>query len=799
MGEVYRAEDTKLGREVAIKVLPEAVASDPERLARFEREAKVLASLNHPHIAAIYSFERSTVTSTEGSEAVKQWGSEQPTDLGWEGAASRPQGLRASGPFSIHFLVMELVPGQNLEARLERGPMPVDEALPIAVQIAEALEAAHEKGIIHRDLKPSNIMVTPSGSLKVLDFGLAKQQMSASELSESTPTETMLQLTQDDRIVGTVPYMSPEQIRSGTLDQRSDLFSLGVILFEMVGGRRPFQGTTAVDLMASILKEQPPDLGALRPELPGQLVDLIHRCLAKDREERIPSAQDLRNQLATLEKATPSRSESVRDETSSSEIEPRQGLDPRAVAVLPFANLSGTDEAEFLATGLHNDLMTELSRIPGLTVISRTSVMGYRETEKPVPQIGRELSVGTIIEGTVQSAGNRVRMTAQLVRAVDDVRRWAERYDRELSPENLFAIQSELTQRIVESLHAELSEGQELPVGRLQTVDLEAYRLYTLGRVQLDRRTEAGIRRAVEHFEQAVERDPDYVLAWVGLANALALMVSYGYGERDVLLSRAKEAADRALELDPDSAEAHSALGLSYEPLQDGPALLRELELAVQIQPGYADAHNWMGWMQNLLGRAGASLESAKRAVKLDPLSAEAVSNLSLSFLTSGDSDKALAESRHAAELSPGWTTASLYEGIALHDLRRYDEAKSVLSDLTVEWAGLGAEATLALTHVALRDEIAARQVLAGIDPDVDAFAAGMVHLALGETDTGFERFSSLERLGAWPALAVHHLYRAIWDTVRDDPRYEELVRHAYTSWNRKPSEGAGDEGRHFL
>ena len=760
MGDVYRAEDLNLGREVAVKVLQEEFTGDPGRLARFKHEAKILASMNHPSIVAAYSLE---TVETPGT---------------------------GESPSTTSFLVMELVEGHTLEKEIPAGGVPIERFFELAIPLAETLAAAHEHGIIHRDLKPANIMVTSSGSLKVLDFGLAKRQMPPFEPGEDTSTETMAQNTRVGQIVGTIPYMSPEQIRSGTLDQRSDIFSLGVVLFELIGGRRPFQGKTAVDLMSSILKEPPLDLGALRPEVSGQLADLIRRCLAKDSEARISSAAELGAQLSAMAKSTPSGSNSVEGEVISVDSTRRPELDPRAVAVLPFENLSRADEADFLALGLHNDLITELSKVPGLTVISRNSVLGFRETGKSAPQIGRELNAGTVIGGTVQSAGNRVRMTAYLIDAVADVHRWGERYDRELSPETLFAIQSELTQRIVESLHSKLGLDQELPVGKLQTEDLEAYRLNTLGRMQLDQRTESGIRRAVELFEQAVERDPDYVLAWVGLADALTLRVSYGFGKPDDLVSRAKDAGCRALELDPDSAEAHASLGLFYGTIQDGPASVRQSELAIQIKPSYADAHNWMSYWQNLSGRASEALVSAKRSVELNPLSAEAVSNLSLSFLTNREWEKAVTEADHVTELSPGWTTAGFFKGISLYELQRYSEARSALSDITVEWAGLGAEATLALTHVALNDENLARQVLEGTDPDTDAFAVGMVHFALGEVETGFDRCLSVDQFSDWPILAVHHLYHDVWSTVKDHPRFEELVRHAFKSFNLESPSG---------
>ena len=740
MGVVYRAEDTSLHVIRALKFLPLAIDPHGSVHTRLVNEARSLAALEHPNICPVQEIGE------------------------YEGRT---------------FIVMSYIEGRTLKARLAEAALSVDEALDITIQVASGLAAAHAKGIVHRDVKPDNIILTDIGDetgrasrAVLIDFGLAKQ------------SETTL-LTRTGTVMGTAAYMSPEQARGAAVDARTDIWSLGVTLYEMLAERRPFEAEHDPGLLYAINNMEPRLLTEAAPDVPEKVGQLVQRTLAKDPQKRISSALDLGNQLTTLAKATLSRLNTAQDRTISSESTRRQGLDSGAVAVLPFANLSGTDDAEFLATGLHNDLLSELSRIPGLTVISRTSVMGYQKTEKSVPQIGRELKVGTIIEGTVQSAGNRVRMTAQLIDAVDDIQRWSERYDRELSPETLFAIQSELTQRIVESLQSKLVPDQVLPVGKLQTGDLEAYRLNTLGRMQLDRRTEAGVRRALELFEQAVKCDPDYALAWVGLADALTLMVSYGYGGgSEALLSRAKESASRALELDPDSAEAHASLGLFYGTIQDGPSSVLESDLAIQIQPSYADAHNWLSYWQNLSGRANEGLKCAKRAVELNPLSAEAVSNLSLSFLTNLKSEEALAEADRTTELSPGWTTADFYKGIGLYDLQRYSEARSVLSDITVEWAGLGAEATLALTHVALGDEALARQVLAGIDPGIDAFAVGMVHLALGEVDVGFDRFFSVDQLSDWPILAVHHLYRDVWNTVKDHPRYQELVRHAYTSYN---------------
>jgi adenylate cyclase len=470
----------------------------------------------------------------------------------------------------------------------------------------------------------------------------------------------------------------------------------------------------------------------------------------------------------------------------------------RSLAVLPFEVVGQSGDAAILAAGLHNDLLTELSKVPALTVISRTSVMGYRDTNKPVPRIARELNVGTIIEGSVQSAGNRIRLNVQVIDGLQDIHRWAEQYDRELTTENLFAIQTELTQRIVESLHAELAPRQVAASVGPPTDNLDAYRLAVEGRMQFDLKTEAGFLRAIELFEEAVELDPGFGLAWVGLADSLALMVDYGYGDREVLLSRADKTVRRALELIPDSAEAHTSLGLLLLTHQEAPGATREFERAIQLQPGYADAHTWHCWLSLLVGRGDVSQKSAERAVELNPVSAEAVSNLSHSCLAIGDLERALVEALRAGKLSPSYTTAVFYEGITLYELGRFAEARSVLAPLsvpvagepTVPWAGLGPYVTLALAHVGEGDSDAARSILAGIDALAHPFAAGVVHAALGEIEQAFEAFRRIDEMSAWPSLAIHHYYRTVWQLVRDDPRFEDLLAVAYRSWRMQPPRG---------
>jgi class 3 adenylate cyclase/TolB-like protein/tetratricopeptide (TPR) repeat protein len=529
---------------------------------------------------------------------------------------------------------------------------------------------------------------------------------------------------------------------------------------------------------------------------PGQIViseDVWRHCRQRDDVRYVALGPQ---QLKGMDEPVWAYEVSPADGTSREPAPPLAGeagrrlAEAQSIAILPFEILGGGDDAEFLAAGLHNDLLTELSKVPELTVISRTSVMGYRGTEKSIPRIARELNVGTVIEGAVQSAGRRVRMTVQLIDGLNDVHRWAESYDRELTTENLFDIQSDLTKHVTESLHAELVPTSAPITARPPTTDLDAYRVAAQGRQQLDLKTEQGFLRAIEHFEQAVELDAEYVTAWVGLADAFALMEDYGYGDSDDLLTRAETAAHRALALAPDSAAAHTSLGLLYATQQDGPATIREFEYAIHLQPSYADAHNWHAWVSLILGRGDVALDSAKRAVEVNPLSAEPVSNLALSYLSVRQPEEALVEARRAQELSP-FTTADFYVALALYDLGRFDEARDVLEplavrsagELTVPWARHGPDATLALTLVALGEDDEARSVRETIDRESHPFAAGLISLGLSEMETAIGEFARVEETSAWPNLAIHHHYRDVWGRIAGTDAHRELLATARRSW----------------
>lgn len=453
-----------------------------------------------------------------------------------------------------------------------------------------------------------------------------------------------------------------------------------------------------------------------------------------------------------------------------------------SLAVLPFIPM-GEGEATTFTEGMHGDLLTRLSNISALRVISRTSVRRYRESDKSLPQIGSELGAHWIVEGEVQESDGHVRVSVRLVDAQADRQVWANRYRRVLTAATLFQIQEDVAKEIAHAVRAELNPEERKRLAETPTENLVAYRLYVQGRTHLDQRTEGGMRRALDYFRRALDHDSDYVLAWVGVADALSLLNDYGYASAEDVLSEAEEAIRRALSLDPESAEAHTSLGLLHSVRFDGPAAVRELNHAVELRSNYAEAHNWLSWVHLLLGNPHEALEHASRAVELNPLSPEAVSNLSLSYLVNGRRRKAVAEARRESELGSAWGTGRFYEALALYEMGRYAETVSTLRGVSAAWAGEGPRATLALAHAATGERDEAVRILHRIEEAGDDFAAGLVHAALGATEEAFEAFSRAEPLSDWPTLAVRHLYQNVWSRFRDDLRFEELRRRVDAAW----------------
>jgi DNA-binding SARP family transcriptional activator len=466
--------------------------------------------------------------------------------------------------------------------------------------------------------------------------------------------------------------------------------------------------------------------------------------------------------------------------------------DERSLAVLPFEVMGGSDEAALLASGLHNDLLTELAKFDDLTVINRTSVLAYAGTDKSPREISRELDVGTIVQGAVQSAGSRVRLTIQVIDGPRNAYRWAQSYDDDLTTENLFGIQTSLARDIAESLSAELTHPGHGRGDGPATASLDAYRLVAAGRQQFDLKTREGFAGAIECYEEAVRLDPDYVNAWVGLADALVSMDLYGHGDRHDLLPRAEKAVHRALSLDTESAEARTSLGILHTGHQEGPSALHEFRRAIRLRPNYADAHNWHSWVSLLTGHVQAGLDSAHRAAELDPKSAEAHAHVALGLAGIGDPGGGVEAARTARRLAP-YTTAAMYEAACLHDAGRHAEAVGILDelvgdgdDLAVPWAGRGPCVLLVMSLAAMGEMDRAEQVAALVDPISFPFAAGVISLALGDEDAATKAVARVDRLTAWPSLVIHHFHRDFWDQDHVRPHHGDLVEVALRSWDMR-------------
>ncbi len=614
MGEVYRARDTRLDRVVAIKALPAGLTQDPERLARFEREARLLASLNHPNIAAIYGIEED------------------------------------SGSGAGSCLVLEFVEGETLAQRIARGSLTVRETLEVGGQIASAIEAAHEGGIVHRDLKPGNVMLTASRVVKVLDFGLAKggEAVSGSSPNLSASPTMAMSATAAGIIIGTAPYMSPEQARGKAVDRRADIWAFGCVLLECLTGRQTFSGETVSDVIARIL-ERDPDWSALPASVPPRLRDLIRRCLTKDVNERPRDVGDLRRELSAIGQDLSGLS---REQAPAAELP--------SLAVLYFENLAKDSESEYFCSGITEDILTDLSKIKGLRVASRNAVLRYRGVPTDLPKIAEDLGVRAVLEGSVRRAGERVRITAQLVNAADGFQLWAERYDRTL--EDVFAVQEEIASSIAAALRVALTPAESQQLAQNRPSDVRAYDLFLKGRERYGSYTAESLREALGLFQQAIAIDAGYALAWAGVADCYGQTLQWGYAPDVEEAKRlGLEAARKASTLNPKLADAYKAEGLVLRFAGDlagsKAALIKAVEanpqhipslinLAVEafcradlaaaerfirrsleVDPQEPFATTWLGWLAHMTGRVDETLAAADRLRRLsdDPFYVTAV------------------------------------------------------------------------------------------------------------------------------------------------------------------------------
>ncbi len=726
MGEVYRAHDPRLGRDVAIKVLPESLSGDARNLARLEREAKMVAALNHPNIVVLYSVEE------------------------------------AGG---IRFLTMELVDGHGLDQLVTPGGLQLARLLELAIPLADALAAAHERRVVHRDLKPANVMVTREGRVKVLDFGIAKS--SADETSDPSQFSTATRSSLDPGgSPGTLPYMSPEQIRGEPVDARTDLFSFGILMYELATGRRPFGAKSSADLASSILRDPPTPLPGLRGDLPADLVRIIERCLEKVPDRRIQTAKDIRNELELLRSATgPAR--------------PANGTP--SIAVLPFTNLGHAEEDVHFADGITEDVIAQLCKVRTLRVISRASVMPFRNREVPLREIASRLQVASVLDGSVRRVGDRVRIVAQLIEVPSGRSLWAETYDRQLT--DIFAIQTDVALQLVTALEAELSPGECERIGKKPTQDLQAYDLYLQGRFNLVRYTTENMTHSIELFDQAIARDPKFALAYVGRAIAYTELVEISEWKRDEAGNRALSSAAQAVELDPELGDAHCALAFArlffeFDWLRAEAGFKRALELS----PGSADPYDYYGRLCSSVGRFDEAIAFHDRAHELDPL-AHMVDAIT-SRIRAGRNEEAVEAAVRAVRNESANPRLRATYGWALFRLGRTQEgiaelerAVSISLSSTLWMAQLGQAYGLVGRTAEARD-ILRRLEDPSRETPTPPYHLAYVLIGLGDTERALDCLELAFAEGKGPLYGIQGSF--LLSPLRDHPRFTALLERIH-------------------
>ena len=764
MGEVYRARDSRLDRTIAVKVLPAELAVDEVYRQRFEREARAASALNHPHIAHVYD-----VGVDEGT----------------------------------HYIAMEYVEGENLRELLSRGPIDVERIVDLGQQMASALEEAHSRGIVHRDIKSANAVVSPNGQVKLLDFGLARKTLDgAAALDSRIETEAR---TRAGLVVGTVPYMSPEQALGKEVDQRTDLFSLGVVLYELAVGRLPFVGDTATQTIDKICHEAPEPISTSRADVPAELERVVRKCLEKDRDCRYATARDLLVDLRNLQR---DRASGTGPRTAPGPRggrrlflvgaavlvavvavvagvlywKVRRGASIASVAVLPFENATGDPAIEYLSDGISESLINKLSSLPGLRVISRNSAFAFKGKKLGPAEIGRKLGVDALLLGSLAQRGASLAITAELVSVRDDTQLWGEKYSRRA--DDVLQVEGEIATTIARTLRRQLSGEETKKLARAATDDPEAYRLYLRGRDFLVGNQQE-MDKSVDFFQQAVAKAPEYALAHAGLAEAYTRQSFLRASGREEPLRKARAAVNRALELDPDLAEAHTALGLVRFYFEwDWAGAEAEFRRAIELNPGSRASQEEYGWFLTATGRLDEGLAYSREAARLDPLSVGPVHDIAINHMVRGDLDQAAATFRRAIDIDPNWTWGYVKLGRTLAMQGKCPEALAQAEVAERRIAGGSAplsRAWLGATYAICGEPVRARQKLEELhalskERYVDPSTYADIHASLGEVDEALRWYEK-----AWEDRTPNMAYAAIGARINRRlaglPRYEAIVR----------------------
>jgi TolB-like protein/Tfp pilus assembly protein PilF len=759
MGVVYLAHDPRLDRSVALKLLPPYLSADAEAARRLTEEAKAASALDHPHIITIYEI---------GETADERL-----------------------------FLAMAFYEGETLRERITRGPLPVEEAIGLAVQVAEGLAAAHRKGIVHRDVKPENLLVTADGVLKILDFGLAKVGGQAHTRPGVTP--------------GTAAYMSPEQTRGAPVDPRTDLWSLGVVIYEMLAGQRPFRGEGAA-LVHGIRHDEPAPLRQLRPELPTGPARVVERCLAKDPAARYPDAGALLVDLRSVQtggvigrgRGRPARRYfglavlSVLLMIGGLYLRGRAAEEDRAadaadvaraesrLAVLPLSDLSPDPDAAYFADGLTEELIARLSKLGGLHVIARASVMPYRDTDRRAAEIGRELDVRAILRGSVRKAGDQVRVSVQLIDAEREVPLWSGDYDAKV--EDVAAVQRQIAEQVAEALGVRMRAGEARRLAKRGSDDPKAYELYLRGRYFLHSRDYSveSLQRSKTDFEQALDLDPTYAQAWAGLANVYTLLGSTGVLTPDEAQPRARAAAEQALAFDDELAEAHTALAATLSDYYwDWDAAERHFQRALELDPSYATAHQWYATnVLQTLGRVEEAVVAARKAQALDPLSPMRNYAVGQALYFARRYDEAEVHLQRLRELYPDFPLTYIYLAQMASLQGRHAAAIAAAEKAHALYVGEGGlSAILGYVYARAGEEARARALLRKLDARareqpsaqrINPFHEAYIHLGLGEHDQALTAFEQAyeDRIMYMAWLGIE----PIFEPLRSYPRYQVLL-----------------------